>query len=138
MSVGLLLITHENIATSLLETATQMLNTCPLSTQTLEVPLDASVVKILSRAKDHMHSLDNGNGVLILTDIYGATPANISKQLCNEFNCKLVAGLNLPMLVRILNYPQLNLQSMAIKAISGGHDGVILCDCTKDEKEEKN
>ncbi len=131
MSVGLLLITHKNIASSLLETARLMLDTCPLATRALEVPLDYPVADILSQATEYCRLLDSGNGVLILTDIYGATPSNIGKQLCEESNCKLVAGINLPMLVRILNYPQLNLESMALKAVSGGHDGIILCECTE-------
>jgi len=129
MSVGLLLITHENIASHLLETAKLMLSTCPLATRALEVPLDHPVEDIISRAETYISSLDTGNGVLILTDIYGGTPSNIGKKLCEDFNCKLVAGINLPMLIRVLNYPQLNLENMALKALSGGHDGIFLCEC---------
>jgi len=133
MSVGLLLISHQNIASNLLETARQMLDTCPLATRALEVPLDYPVEKILEQAKDYIASLDTGNGVLILTDIYGATPSNIAKSLAEQYKCKLVAGMNLPMLVRILNYPQLSLENMALKAVSGGHDGILLCECTEPE-----
>lgn len=129
MSVGLLLITHSNIASSLLESAIGILNTCPLATRSIEVAFDAPVDKVLQQAKEHISALDSGNGVLVLTDIYGSTPANIGKQLCDNLNCRLVAGLNLPMLVRILNYPQLNLEGMALKAVSGGHDGILLCEC---------
>jgi len=134
MSVGLLLITHKNIASSLLDTARQMLDTCPLATRALEVPLDYPVADILAQAKEYINILDTGNGVLILTDIYGSTPSNIGKQLCDDFNCTLVAGINLPMLVRILNYPQLNMSSMALKAVSGGHDGILLCECQDEKK----
>ncbi len=129
MSVGLLLITHKHVATSLLETAKQMLDTCPLSTRTLEVPLDHPVDDIAQQAREHIKFLDTGNGVLILTDIYGGTPSNIARTVCDQPACKLVAGLSLPMLVRVLNYPQLNLEDMALKAVSGGHDGILLCEC---------
>lgn len=129
MSVGLLLITHKNIASHLLDTARLMLDTCPLATRALEVPLDYPIDDVLSQAKLYIDTLDTGNGVLVLTDIYGGTPSNIAKTLCEKYNCKLVAGLNLPMLVRILNYPQLNLDDMALKAVSGGHDGILLCEC---------
>jgi len=134
MSVGLLLITHKNIATSLLDSAKQMLDSSPLATRALEVPLDYPVDDILTSAKKHIQHLDTGNGVLILTDIYGATPANIGKKLCEESDCTLVAGINLPMLIRILNYPQLSKENMALKAISGGHDGILLCE-HDDEKQ---
>lgn len=129
MSVGLLLITHKNIASHMLDTARFMLDTCPLATRALEVPLDYPIEDVLSQARLYIESLDTGNGVLILTDIYGGTPSNIAKTLSQETTCRLVAGLNLPMLIRILNYPQLNLEDMALKAISGGHDGIILCEC---------
>ncbi len=131
MSVGLLLITHKHIATSLLETARQMLDACPLSTRVLEVPLDHPVEDIIQQAHEHIKFLQTGNGVLVLTDMYGATPSNIARQICNHDDCKLVAGLSLPMLVRVLNYPQLNLEDMALKAVSGGHDGILLCECNQ-------
>ncbi len=132
MSVGLLLITHQNIASHLLETTRKMLSTCPLATRALEVPLDYPVEKVLTQAREYIKTLDTGHGVLVLTDIYGATPSNIAKQISEDKNYKLVSGLNLPMLVRILNYPQLSLEEMALKAVSGGHDGIILCECHKD------
>lgn len=129
MSVGLLLITHKNIASHLLDTAKLMLDTCPLATRALEVPLDYPVEDVLSQAELYISTLDTGNGVLILTDIYGGTPSNIARTLSENHKCRLVSGLNLPMLIRVLNYPQLNLEDMALKAISGGHDGIILCEC---------
>lgn len=136
MSVGLLLITHQNIASHLLDTARLMLDTCPLATRALEVPLDYPIEDVLSQARLYIDSLDTGNGVLILTDIYGGTPSNIAKKLSEEYTSRLVTGLNLPMLVRILNYPQLNLEEMALKAITGGHDGIILCECNEKDQEK--
>ena len=138
MSVGLLLITHQNIASHLLDTARQMLETCPLATRALEVPLDYPIEDVLSQARLYIDSLDTGNGVLILTDIYGGTPSNIAKRLSEEYTSRLVTGLNLPMIVRILNYPQLSLEEMALKAISGGHDGIVLCECKPVKKENEN
>ncbi|VAW61010.1 PTS system, mannose/fructose/sorbose family, IIA component [hydrothermal vent metagenome] len=129
MSVGLLLITHENIASSLLKTARLILDTSPLATRALEVPLDFPVEKVLTQAREYLKALDTGHGVLVISDIYGSTPSNIARQLCTENNYRLVAGLNLPMLIRVLNYPQLSLENMALKAVSGGHDGITLCEC---------
>ncbi len=129
MSVGLLLVTHEGIAQSLLDTAQKMLGTCPLGTQILEVPLDSDTQQMQQQGQQFIESLQQGNGVLILTDLYGGTPSNIAHRLLDNNNIKMVAGINLPMLIRVLNYPQLNLHDMALKAVSGGHDGVLLCDC---------
>ncbi|MDH5483854.1 MAG: PTS fructose transporter subunit IIA [Gammaproteobacteria bacterium] len=128
MNVGLLLITHEGIGSILLDTAKKMLGICPLSTRVIEVPLDAPVDIIKQQALQHIDSLDQGKGVLILTDLYGSTPSNIAHQLLTHSNSKLVTGINLPMLVRILNYPQSTLNEMALKALTGGHDGILLSD----------
>lgn len=126
MSVGLLLITHEGIASNILSTAKKMLGVCPLATRALEVPLDTSPEDVISIAQTYIETLDQGNGVLILTDLYGSTPSNIASKLLVNSGLRLVSGLNLPMLVRLLNYPQLDLEKMTMKAISGGKDGILL------------
>lgn len=130
MSVGLLLISHEGIASNMLSTAKNMLGVCPLSTRILEVPLDSSLEDMTNQAQNHIKTLDQGNGVLVLTDLYGSTPSNISRNLLLGPDIKLVAGLNLPMLVRLLNYPQLDLEKMTNKALSGGKDGILLVEPT--------
>ena len=76
-------------------------------------------------------SVNNGSGVLILTDMYGSTPSNIANSLKNMENIEVVAGVNLPMFIRILNYSDLNLADITEKALSGGHDGIILCEQRK-------
>lgn len=129
MSVGLLLISHNGIASHLLATAKHMLGTTPLATRVLDVPFDAPVEKIQKQAQIYIDYLDKDHGVLILTDLYGSTPSNIAKNLLVHSGFKLVSGLNLPMLVRILNYPELSLEAMAKKAVSGGKDGILLCNC---------
>ncbi|HEX5638048.1 MAG TPA: PTS fructose transporter subunit IIA, partial [Gammaproteobacteria bacterium] len=77
--------------------------------------------------------LDQGDGVLLLTDIFGGTPCNISQALHklaldHGNKIRLVAGVNLPMLVRVLNYVDLDLNELARKAASGGRDGIVLCE----------
>ena len=74
-----------------------------------------------------IEQLDQGDGVLILTDMYGSTPGNIACALGQNNRVAVVAGLNLPMLVRVLNYPQLDLHTLAEKAESGGRIGIVPC-----------
>ena len=128
MSVGLLLITHEGIAQSLLKTARNMLGNYPLLTRALEVPLDAEPTLIQQQAQAYIQQLDEGNGVLILSDLFGSTPCNIGQNLLASPQIRMVTGVNLPMLIRVLNYPQLNLEDITLKAISGGQDGILLRD----------
>ena len=71
--------------------------------------------------------LNLGSGVLVLTDLYGATPCNIASSLLKHPDVRLISGVNLAMVLRILNYSTLSLDEMAAKAIEGGKDGVILC-----------
>jgi PTS system ascorbate-specific IIA component len=127
MRVGLLIITHNDLGAALLETATKMLGRCPLVTETLSITQDADPEILLAQAQQMVDDLDSGKGVLVLTDMFGSTPANIASRLFRERQIRVVAGINLPMLVRVLNYPKLDLLTLEQKALSGGCDGVISC-----------
>ena len=72
-----------------------------------------------------LKEVDEGDGVLILTDILGATPANLALKLLEPGRVECVAGLSLPMLLRALTYRKNGMETLIKKAISGGHDGVI-------------
>ncbi len=127
MMIGLLIITHNNIGGELVETATAMLGMCPIITEVLAVMPSSDPDAVLREARALLCKLNKGVGVLVLTDMYGSTPSNIAVHLVDEKQVKVIAGINLPMLVRVLNYPQLGLQELANKALSGGRDGILLC-----------
>lgn len=127
MTVGLLIITHNRIGSELLDTATDMLGICPLSTLVLPVTQDTDPDRTYAAARRMVQDLDQGEGVLILTDVYGSTPSNIASRLREQQRVRVVAGVNLPMLIRVLNYPRLELEGLAAKALTGGCDGVLLC-----------
>jgi len=127
VNVGILLITHDNIGAVLLRTAIEVLGICPLSTSALAAPSDCDPERVLETARQAARELDNGGGVLVLTDLYGATPSNIACRLRRFHELRVVSGLNLPMLIRVLNYPDLDLEELQHKAVSGGRDGVLTC-----------
>jgi PTS system mannose-specific IIA component len=127
VSVGLLLITHNSVGSSLLETAVRMLDGCPLRARALAVTDDAARELLAERAREIAQELDSGEGVLVLADLFGSSPANIANGLKGSGRVRVLTGVNLPMLVRVLNYPDLPLAEMAEKALSGGRDGVVLC-----------
>ena len=126
MNVGVLIITHGNIGEVLLQSAVDVLGVCPLLTMTLSAPPDCNPERILHEAQHAANKLDNGDGVLVLTDMYGATPSNIACRLHEQHDVRIVSGLNLPMLIRILNYPDLDLDELMHKAVTGGRDGVLV------------
>jgi len=128
MSVGLLIITHGRIGDELLETAKSVLGVCPLQTASLMVTQSCDPELLVNRATSTCSALDQGDGVLVLTDMYGSTPSNIANRLLERSQIQVIAGINLPMLVRVLNYPSLNLHELVNKALSGGHDGILLCE----------
>ena len=128
MSVGVLIITHGDIGDQLVKTAASTLGgSLPLPCHALSVSQACDPDQLVEQARDILSSLSNGDGALILTDMYGSTPSNIANRLRKSHQIKVIAGVNLPMLIRILNYPTLALDDLIEKAISGGHDGIILC-----------
>ena len=127
MSVGILLVTHGRLGQLLLNTVTEMMGTLPLPTAVLEVRRVQVPDVLLRQGSRLIEKLDQGGGVLILTDAFGSTPSNIAAHLGGTPRTQVVAGINLPMLVRIYNYPALDLAAMTQAAIEGGQRGVTMC-----------
>jgi len=126
MTIGVLLVSHESLGYTMLDISVKTLSVCPLATRVLSVPLDDDLDILAERAEKMVIELDCGDGVLVLTDLCGATPSNIACRLVRVANVMVVAGLNLPMLIRVLNYPELSLTEMAERAVDGGRQGVML------------
>lgn len=127
MKVGIMLITHGQIGSALLDSAIAVLDVQRLPTRVLTVDGNSDPDETLGTAEQALADLNSGDGVLVLTDLYGSTPSNIACKLRNHGQVRVVSGINLPMLIRILNYPDLDLDSLEEKALSGGRDGVLSC-----------
>ena len=126
MSVGILLITHEGIGHALLAVATRLLRKLPLQTDAFEVPFDGDVDALLPQASAALRKVDGGHGVLVLTDLYGATPSNIAaKRSRLGTPVRRVSALSLPMLLRVMNYADLPLDELPAVAAAGARNGVI-------------
>jgi PTS system ascorbate-specific IIA component len=128
MNVGLLLVTHGKLGRHLLDTMVDMMGgALPLQHDTLEVRRVQTPEALIAQGSKTIERLDSGAGVLILTDAFGSTPSNIANRLGAGANAAVVAGVNLPMLVRIFNYPKLGLAEMAKNAVEGGQRGIVIC-----------
>jgi len=110
----------------MLDISVKTLSVCPLATKVLNVSFDCNPDTLVDSAESMINELDSGDGVLILTDLCGATPSNIACRLVSHHKVMVVAGLNMPMLMRILNYPHLSLEEMAERAVEGGRQGIML------------
>ncbi|CAK0775103.1 mannose PTS system EIIA component [Gammaproteobacteria bacterium] len=126
MMVAILVITHDQVGRVLVDTAVITLGFCPLATAVLMVARNSDPDVLSRNAMQMAVSLDQGDGVLVLTDMYGSTPSNIACRLDNN-RVRVVAGVNLPMLIRVFNYSYLSLDELTNKAVSGGRDGIIYC-----------
>jgi PTS system ascorbate-specific IIA component len=127
MSVGLLVITHNGIGKDILATAGDIFGSIPMQVRVISITPQGSYEASLTKAEKEVQELDSGDGVLILTDIFGATPSNIALKAAKGRNACVIAGINLPMVVRVLNYSQLPLSKIVAKATSAGHDSIIEC-----------
>ena len=128
MTVGVLLITHPGVGSSMLHIATRIVGQSTMPVKCLEVPPDAALQPVCERARSMLKVLDRGAGVLVLTDLFGATPHNIATEVaCTQTGMTVLSGLNLPMLVRGFNYPSDDLDTLSSKAAEGGNRGIIGC-----------
>lgn len=125
MNVGILLVTHNQIGQILLDTALVNLNRENPGVQTVAVQFDSDPDLLLAQCQHITREIDSGNGVLILTDLFGSTPSNIAHKLTEIDNTCVISGVNLPMLMRVINYAENSLESLVSKAIKGGKDGIL-------------
>ena len=123
--IGILIVCHGSLASSLAAAVTHVLGQRPEQFDTLSVGAKDDPSQLLPKARAIVQSLDTGDGVLVFSDIYGATPCNLASKLLVAGRVEAVAGVNLPMLVRAITYRDRDLDTMIKKAISGGCDGVL-------------
>ncbi|GAA4795125.1 PTS fructose IIA subunit family protein [Lysobacter hankyongensis] len=129
MSVGILLVTHPGIGSALVEVATRLLRQLPLKTEAFELGFDVDLDIALPQASAALRRVDSGDGVLVLTDLYGASPSNLAAQVARLGTpVRRVSSLNLPMLLRVMNYAELPLDELPAVAAAGARNGAILDD----------
>ena len=126
MACGILLVTHPGIGVSILAVAATLLRQLPLKAEAFEVPFDADLDVLLPQASAALRRVDGGDGVLVLTDLYGATPSNLAAKLARIGTpVKRVSALSLPMLLRVMNYAEMDLEEIPNVAGAGARNGVI-------------
>lgn len=129
MTVNVLIISHLNIGHEHVKAAkiTFGKEQLPLPVHVVEVLPDSDPDQILQQLKELINQLDQQHGILILTDLFGATPSNMAQKIQNE-NVSIVTGLNLPMLLSVMNYAQSPLHKLVEIALKSGQAGIIECE----------
>ncbi len=123
--IGVLVISHGAIGEALLLSAEQILGAKQARTAALGVSRNDDPDAVLERARAIAARLDEGAGVLVLTDMFGATPCNVAARLLANGRIEGVAGVSLPMLVRVLSSRNGSLPAAVQRALSGGAEGVV-------------
>lgn len=121
---GILIIAHAPLATALRDCISHIYGGVPARIGVIDVLPDGNPAEVIASAQAELERLREDNGALVLTDMYGATPANIASRLVSVPNVRVLAGVNLPMLVRAVCYRALPLDALADKALSGAAQGV--------------
>ncbi|MCG6877037.1 MAG: PTS fructose transporter subunit IIA [Betaproteobacteria bacterium] len=122
--VGILIVAHGTFGEALIHCASHVLGKRPLAVAQLGVTVHDDPEALLPQAEALLAGLDKGAGVLVLSDILGATPANLATRLLEPGRVEGLAGANLPMLIRAITYRDQPLPAVIGKAASGGIEGV--------------
>jgi PTS system ascorbate-specific IIA component len=123
--IGVLIVTHGEIGTSLLDSASQILGARPQQVATLSVWRQDDPDDLVRRARELMEQIDAGQGVLILTDLFGATPGNVVSRLLEDGRVEGVSGVSLPMLLRVVTSRNGSVAAAVQRALSGGSEGLV-------------
>ena len=126
--VGILVIAHAPLASALSKCAEHVYACEPNARRelrALDVEGSADLANTVAQARELVQQVDRGEGVLILTDAFGATPGNVAAQLAESERVAVLAGVNLPMLLRAVCYRGGRLEEVAEKALVGGQQGML-------------
>jgi PTS system mannose-specific IIA component len=126
--IGILIVAHDTLGESLVRAVTHVLGTTPPQFEAFAVSATDDPLLLLPRAREAVARLDTGDGVVVFSDIFGATPCNLACKLLAPGRVEGVAGVNLPMLVRVFTYRTRGMDTLMKKAISGGCEGVLHID----------
>ena len=126
---GILVIAHAPLASALGQCAEHVYSCEPTAVRrelrVFDVAPGADLEETVARARELLKEVDSGGGALVLTDAFGATPGNVATRLAEPGRVTVVAGVNLPMLLRAVCYRGGALAEVTEKALAGGHQGML-------------
>ena len=123
--IGVLIMAHDGLGDSLADAVTHVLGAKPPQFDVFPVAATDDPIALLPKARGAVAALDDGDGVAIFCDIYGATPCNLAVKLGQTGHVEVLAGVSLPMLVRAFTYRTKGMETFVKKAVSGGCEGVL-------------
>ena len=125
---AILLIAHAPLANALRQCALHVFPECGPNVMAIDVQPNLSPEETLGTARialDQLARQAHIQGVLVLADIFGATPSNVAQKLVDGVSSRLITGVNLPMLLRAVSYRHESLDTLVSRAVIGGTQGVM-------------
>jgi PTS system ascorbate-specific IIA component len=129
---GIVIVAHTPIASAMLSFAEHTYGALPERVKAVDIPPHEDIKVSFDRVLKAAYGVNVGNGVLILTDVMGATPANVASKLESlgplsglDVPVVVLAGLNLPMLMRCISHRTEDLEEIVKKALAGGQNGIL-------------
>lgn len=126
--IGILLLTHAPLGAAFVQAASHVFRGLPERLEAIDVIADQNIDEVKQMAAAAVRRLDDGHGVLILTDVMGGTPSNCCKQIGDPEHVAVVAGISLPMLLRAITYRHDELEVVVEMALAGGQNGALRID----------
>ncbi len=126
--VGILLLTHAPLGRAFIEAATHVFRHPPEQMEAIDVVADQDTSEVRRLAQEAIARINDGSGVLVITDVMGGTPSNCTLSLCDPGRVEVLAGISLPMLLRALTYRHNTLDVTIEMALAGGQSGACRVD----------
>ncbi len=126
--IGVLVISHEPLGTALISCTRHIFKRMLPQVAALDVIPDEDPEEATKAARELLSRINDGSGVIVLTDCYGATPSRIAQKLYEPFKVAVIAGVNLPMLTKALTYRREPIEELVPKLIEGGGKAIFLMD----------
>jgi PTS system mannose-specific IIA component len=126
--IGILLLTHAPLGSAFIDAATHVFRARPERVEAIDVRADQDPADVSRKALEMIGRIDDGSGVLVITDVMGGTPSNCTLRLCSPGHVEVIAGISLPMLLRALTYRNDTLDVVVEMALAGGQGGAVKVD----------
>ena len=126
--IGILLLTHAPLGSAFIQAAAHVFRGTPERLEAIDVLADQNIDDVLDLARTATQRLNDGSGVLVITDVMGGTPSNCCRQIGEPSEVAVIAGLNLPMLLRAITYRHDNLDVVVEMALAGAQSGATRVD----------
>jgi PTS system ascorbate-specific IIA component len=134
----LLLIAHAPLASTLQQVAQHVFPDCGGSLQAIDVQPGSGADDVERALREWLDRVPGGESVLILTDVFGATPCNVAMRVADEARVRVVAGVNVPMLWRALCYQDEDPDRLVERAVSGAVQGVMPVSAPQRQRQTEN